>query len=268
MQWGMSYFPDILVFSDLDGTLLDHRDYSWAAALPALRALRQRGAGLVLATSKTAAEVAPLRARIGFEDWPAIVENGAGVLETGSDADDAPVQYDRLRACLRDLPEGFEGFGDMSAETVAGITGLSVTAARLAKTRHFTEPGLWHGSPGDLEEFLAAAREVGVQARRGGRFLTLSFGGTKADRMEDLIRRFGPRVTLALGDAPNDVEMLERADWGVIVANSATAPLPMLDGEATGRIRRTRLEGPRGWCEAVTDFLNEHEPAEDTRQHG
>ena len=268
MQWGMSYFPDILVFSDLDGTLLDHRDYSWAAALPALRALRQRGAGLVLATSKTAAEVAPLRARIGFEDWPAIVENGAGVLEVGAQAGVEKAHYETLRACLRDLPEGFEGFGDMSVERVADVTGLSIDAARLARARHFTEPGLWHGSPDALERFLTAAQAAGVQARRGGRFLTLSFGGTKADRMEDLIRRFGPRVTLALGDAPNDAEMLERADRGIIVANSAAAPMPPLEGEATGRIRRTRLEGPRGWCEAVTDFLNEHEPAEDTRQHG
>ena len=75
----------LLVFTDLDGTLLDHESYSWSPARPALDALRELGAGLVLASSKTAAEIAPLREAVGFTTWPAIVENGAGTLEPGED---------------------------------------------------------------------------------------------------------------------------------------------------------------------------------------
>ena len=55
---------------DLDGTLLDHESYSFAPARPALAALAEIGAGVVLATSKTAAEVAPLRAALGLAGWP------------------------------------------------------------------------------------------------------------------------------------------------------------------------------------------------------
>ena len=73
----------LLVFSDLDGTLLDHESYSFAPARAALAALAEIGAGVVLATSKTAAEVAPLRAALGLAGWPAIVENGAGLLAGG-----------------------------------------------------------------------------------------------------------------------------------------------------------------------------------------
>ena len=68
-------------------------------------------------------------------------------------------------------------------------------------------------------------------------------------------------MTLALGDAPNDIEMIEAADFGVIVANPAHEPLAELQGEALGRIRRTRAIGPAGWNEAVLAILTEAAPA-------
>ena len=46
-----------VVFTDLDGTLLDHTSYSHQAAEPALEAIRERRIPLVFCTSKTRAEV-------------------------------------------------------------------------------------------------------------------------------------------------------------------------------------------------------------------
>jgi HAD superfamily hydrolase (TIGR01484 family) len=47
----------IVVFTDLDGTLLDHHTYEWTAARPALQRLTQTGTPCVFVTSKTRAEV-------------------------------------------------------------------------------------------------------------------------------------------------------------------------------------------------------------------
>jgi len=63
-----------LVFTDLDGTLLDD-GYQWEAARPALELLRAREIPVVLCTSKTRAEVLPLREDLGLRD-PFIAENG------------------------------------------------------------------------------------------------------------------------------------------------------------------------------------------------
>jgi hypothetical protein len=49
-----------VVFSDLDGTLLDHETYSFDAARPGLDALKSRGIPLILASSKTRAEMQDL----------------------------------------------------------------------------------------------------------------------------------------------------------------------------------------------------------------
>jgi mannosyl-3-phosphoglycerate phosphatase len=252
--------PALIVFTDLDGTLLDHDSYSPAAAEPALAQLRAAGVPVVLATSKTAAEVAPLRERLGFAHVPAIVENGAGLLEPGTEAPPGD-RYKDLRGALDTLPAdlraGFEGFGDWAPEGIADRTGLPPEQAARAAKRKFSEPGLWTGSAADKERFLGALAARGITAREGGRFLTLSFGGTKAERMEEILARYGHPFSVALGDAPNDIEMLERADLGIIVANPHRAPLPPLRGEAEGRIRRTALPGPAGWNDAVLQVMVE-----------
>ncbi len=249
----------LIVFTDLDGTLLDHATYSHAAAAPALDALKRHGIPLILATSKTAAEVADLHAHLDLST-PAIVENGAGLYRPG-DTDGEAGDYTRLRAALADLrpgpAEAFLGFGDIGPEGVARATGLSPGAAMRAAARRFSEPGLWQGDAAGLCAFVAALDTRGITARQGGRFLTLSFGATKAARMAGIMAELGRNTAIALGDAPNDAEMLEAADHGVIIRNDHGAPVPALPGESLGRIHRTTLPGPAGWNEAILGLLTE-----------
>lgn len=253
----------LLVFSDLDGTLLDHESYGWAAARPALERLKAVGAGVILASSKTAPEMRVIRGEMGLERWPAIIENGAGVLQAGAGAPSGQGDYARLRAALERVParlrQGFRGFGDMGVTEIAEATGLAPDAAARAAERGFSEPGLWTGSAAARAEFIAALSGQGIAAREGGRFLTLSFGATKADRMAEMISAFRPARVVALGDAPNDIEMLEAADIGVIVANPHRAPLPPMPGEGTGAIIRTALPGPEGWNHAVLSLVEQME---------
>lgn len=54
--------PDrTLVFTDLDGTLLDHETYSFEAARTTLERLEKLSVPVVFNSSKTAAELLPLR---------------------------------------------------------------------------------------------------------------------------------------------------------------------------------------------------------------
>lgn len=260
----------LAVFTDLDGTLLDHRTYSWDAAKPALDRLVRLRCSVVLASSKTAAEVLVLQDRLALSGQPALVENGAGLI--GLDGAQGTGTYAALRRTLDLLPAHlraqFTGFGDMTAKDVSSLTGLSPEAAALAKARDYSEPGLWTGDGQELETFAKILAHHGVFAQRGGRFLTLSFGRTKADAMAEVTRTLKPDVTLALGDAPNDVAMLEQANFGVIVANPHHAPLPQLRGETEGRIIRTQEPGPLGWNVAVNAFLDTLFPDQGHMSHG
>jgi len=254
---------NLIIFSDLDGTLLDHRSYSHAEAAPALGQLRELGVPLVLASSKTAAEIIPLRDELGFAHCEAIVENGSGILE-GNTADNEPEgTYQRIQQVLAALPSRlrsqYQGFADWTAEQVSQRTGLPVSDAENARKRRFSEPGVWLGSEEEKAEFIAAISASDLIAQQGGRFLTLSFGGNKAERMmeiADRYSRYGQKpFIVALGDATNDLAMIEQADLGVIIPNPAHAGIPRLAGEATGRIIRAPFAGPKGWNEVITSVL-------------
>ena len=67
---------DIMVFTDLDGSLMDHETYAFDEALPALEALAQGDIPVIVVSSKTRAEIIPLVSQLKLTG-PIIAENGA-----------------------------------------------------------------------------------------------------------------------------------------------------------------------------------------------
>ncbi|HCP98037.1 MAG TPA: haloacid dehalogenase, partial [Pseudoalteromonas sp.] len=65
-------------FTDLDGTLLNHRDYSTEAVDTLLQELQYSGVPVVFNTSKTFSEVVALQQALNIKQ-PFIVENGSAV---------------------------------------------------------------------------------------------------------------------------------------------------------------------------------------------
>ena len=249
-----------LVFTDLDGTLLDHDSYSFEAARPALDLLASRGIPVILASSKTEAEMRPIAEAIGIAH-PMIVENGAGVVgldtESAFSREDLQSPYNDMRSFLRELPKElatcFEGFGDWSAARVAAETGLPLPAAELARQRLFSEPGRFTGTEVQRQAFMALLDAQGFTAVQGGRFFTLMPKTSKAERMAEVVVYYqrlsaGEMIrTVALGDAPNDLAMLQAADCGIIIANPAHKALPVTERETEGAILRSEQSGPEGW---------------------
>jgi mannosyl-3-phosphoglycerate phosphatase len=247
-----------LVFTDLDGTLLDHDSYSFEAAGPALDLLKARGIPLILASSKTEAEMRPIAEAIGI-NHPMIVENGAGVVGlTNRVALDlhSSSPYSHLRSFLRELPKEldgcFEGFGDWDVARVSEETGLPLPSAELARQRHFSEPGRFTGAEAQKQSFIALLDAQGFTAVQGGRFFTLMPKTSKAARMAEVLAHYRqltgePVRSIALGDAPNDLAMLEAADCGIVIANPAHRPLPVTERERQGFILRSEQAGPEGW---------------------
>ena len=74
--------------------------------------------------------------------------------------------------------------------------------------------------------------------------------------MFEIASRYEPAPIIALGDAPNDAEMIAAANYGVIIKNAHGAGLSVVSGEARGKIQRTKAEGPAGWNRAVLDLLS------------
>ena len=67
-----------IIFTDLDGTLLDHTTYSFEAAVPMLDFIKRNKIPLIIVTSKTKDEVLRIQKLLALKE-PFIVENGAGI---------------------------------------------------------------------------------------------------------------------------------------------------------------------------------------------
>ncbi len=271
--------PRAMVFTDLDGTLLDHHTYRWDPAVPALEALRSRGIPVVLCSSKTRAEMTEIQQALGLVG-PMVVENGGAVVSTGAGelearfperVDGLPARvfgrpYGELRAALerlrQEVPGTLRGFGDMDDREVARRTGLPPEKARLARRREYDEPFVWEPEPGPAE--VEAARRAlarwGVRLTRGGRFWHLTGGNDKGRAVRWLVaaalEAWGePPRTLGLGDSENDVPMLLAVDRGVLVARPGGGHL----SPRPGGVRTVPGVGPGGWREAVLAWLRELE---------
>ncbi|MDJ0613930.1 MAG: HAD-IIB family hydrolase [Rhizobiaceae bacterium] len=260
----------LLFFTDLDGTLLDHDNYSYEPAVEALDILRSRNIPLILASSKTAAEIAPLRYELGFSHCEAIVENGAGILAPGDFEVADSCTYNKLLNAISKVPakyrDNFRGFSSWTSEEISSLTGLTQEATELAKRRQFSEPGIWNGGDKSFKVFCSFLSELGIKTQRGGRFITLSFGGNKVDCMREIAHKYRSTnhewFCVALGDAPNDIAMLEAADIAVVIPNPLQEEIVKRIAKQSGKIIRAPFSGPKGWNTVVLDLIEKIEAGE------
>lgn len=260
MGKGVTRGRNWVVFTDLDGTLLDSSTYSFGPARPALQSLREAGIPLVPCTSKTRAEMDPLRRALGVEG-PAIIENGGGILEAdgsllalGPTGDRIFEAYDRLK---KRAGGGLRAFHEMSDAELSTETGLSRVEAERARRREFDIPFAILGDSSKIEPVLArAAAKLGMQITRGGRFFHLHGPTDKGKTLRRVMRRFRGRRAAAIGDSANDLPMLKAAHLAFAVMTRSGKHDPDLV-RGIPKLRLIDRPGPEGWRIAVERLLEE-----------
>lgn len=269
----------LIVFTDLDGSLLDHHTYQWDAAQQGLDALRTAGIPIIIMTSKTAMEIASLASQLGLADYPYSAENGAVIHLPSQGNTAAPDAHssnvitlssraDKLHATLEALRSkgfAFEGFSDVPAQTVAEWTGLSIEKATQAQHRVASEPLRWLGDEDALQRFRQALDDNGFALQRGGRFYhVMPHGTNKGEALQWLMNYYRAQQAphqggaslkaLALGDGENDLPMLMAADKGVLIRS----PIGLLSraDSLPDSIYKTCRFGPEGWMEGVRHWYS------------
>ena len=223
-----------IVFTDLDGTLLDNDDYRYDAALPAIEALRRRAIPLVFCSSKTAAELEALQEELGLED-PFISENGGGIHFPSEDRVIAMGStYKELALGLEQIAERlhteFKTMVDMSVEELVAETGLSREDAELARKRNF-DLAFLVGKEVPVPALEDEVAKLGLRLTSGARFFHLTGENDKGAAVRRLVALYkeqtGKRVdTVGLGDSENDLPLLNAVDRPVIIPNPGSkAPL-------------------------------------------
>lgn len=263
-----------VVFTDLDGTLLDHRTYGFRMALPALDMLLRRNVPVVPVTSKTSDEVRWWMGILGLKG-PFAYENGSGIIipegyfpgkikgasghkgglriSTGREIGDV---RNALRNIAVELGLSIRAYGDMSSDEITAATGLQGKELENSKRREFDEPFLVNGDY-DHDDFVNAAAARGMTAVRGGRFHHLlgdcDKGKTVRFLMDLFRRKDGNVISIGIGDSENDMGLFQSVDRPFLVQRpDGTYSSGIPEDEA----ERVAGPGPAGWRMAVEGFVS------------
>jgi len=261
-----------IIFTDLDGTLLNPETYSYEKSLTAINRLKENGIPVIFCSAKTRAEQEIYRHELGMFH-PFIVENGSAIfiprayfpfpfdyhrVVDGLLAIELAIPYSRVRKLLDKIRKEndyrFRGFGDMSAAEVAEISGLNLEFAELAKHREYDEPVMFDPSgENDVSKFLAKLGEAGLHWAYGRRLYHIMGGGDKGKAVKivsELYRRMWGKIrTVGLGDGLNDLPMLSQVDIPILVQKRDYS----WDDINLPRLRRVQGVGPEGWSKAILE---------------
>jgi mannosyl-3-phosphoglycerate phosphatase len=264
----------LLVFTDLDGTLLDHETYSFEQALPAIKALKEKNVPLIICSSKTRAEIETVRSQLQ-NNHPFISENGGAIFVpkgyfpqkfnfTRENLDYLVVElgtsYSKLRDSIKKMrsftQKKVKGFGDLDSQEVARLCGFSLEQAKLAKKREYDEPFILEDET-FKQKIQEIARRSNLKITRGGRFYHLTGPNDKGKAvlmLEDIYKEKSEKLkTIAVGDSSNDLPMLKAVDYPVLVKKP--------DGSYDRSVKLDNLilssgKGPSGWRDALSKLLN------------
>jgi mannosyl-3-phosphoglycerate phosphatase family protein len=263
-----------VIFTDLDGTLLDKNTFEPGRALDTLALCRKHEVPVVFVTAKTRAEIEVIRRRSGNLS-PFISENGGGLfLPSESFARpegfesvnnywclQSTTPIDELRTALkraaRTAGVQVKGFGDMTAEEVAALTGLKTEDAKLAKMREYDEPFL----PLDaaMEALAKLVREItalGYRHTHGGILHHITGDFNKGETLSILKKIYldqRPHLKfIGLGDSYNDLPMLQAVDYPFLIRNPDGSHV---EGVHIDGLIITDKAGPEGFAEAVESII-------------
>ncbi|HUU40709.1 MAG TPA: HAD-IIB family hydrolase [Desulfatiglandales bacterium] len=265
--------PNLLIFTDLDGTLLDHYTYDFSPALPALDIIQSLKIPLIFVSSKTRSEIEFLRKRLSI-DSPFIAENGGGiflpadfilpekysygridgykVLLVGRPIDEVLEKSRRLKEKFN-----FKGFSEMPVNEIASVTGLPLEQAILASKREFDEPVIL-SSIDEKESFCKEALNLGLDCVHGGRFIHIFLGGDKGKAVKILHSIYqelnDPFVSIALGDSPNDISMLKAVDRAVLMQSRDGT---CIEGFINLNLIMANGSGPKAWNDVMLNILKD-----------
>ena len=243
-----------IIFTDLDGTLLDHKTYTFEPALEALSDIKSHQIPLILTSSKTKAEIEKLQTILTLKD-PFIFENGSGifynnqVVSFGTNLNEIHNKIIPLQKTFN-----FNCYSLLPLEQAIQHTELPEEEAKLSQQRQFSEPIIWLDDEKKKIDFMQRIRQLGLYAVQGGRFLTISSHHDKAKALKwiknTLEKDYQTEFTsIALGDGENDINMIDACDIKILIKNNNEHL------QKPGWVL-SKMSGPTGWNQEIMKVLN------------
>ncbi len=265
-----------IIFTDLDGTFLNHDDYKYEESKEALEIIRESNITIVFTTSKTKAEVELLQKELNIRE-PFIVENGAALFipkqYKNFDFSFLPsfdekyyylklgLSYDEILKFFNLIKKEFfiEGFSSLTIDTLCSLTNLKKEQILLSKQRDFTEPFILENEK-DLQKIQKEASKYNIKITKGGRFFHMigknQDKGLAVKKCIEIFEKVEEKklYSIALGDGKNDIPMFENVDLAIIIKNHLGL---YVQTDLKNSLKST-YKGSKGFKEMILKCLKKH----------
>lgn len=245
----------LIIFTDLDGTLIDHFDYSYKKVKPLIKKIKSP---LIFCTSKTREETEYFQKKLKIKH-PFIVENGGAIyipkkyfnfdfkytkeirkyfiIELGTRAE-------KLNKVLKRI-KGIKTFFDMKIEELMIETSLTKTMAKRARKREYDIPFKILCNKNEIKQKI---KKAGYNFTQGGRFAHITGKNDKGKAVKILIKLYKKQFkkinSIAIGDSENDFPMLKTVNKGYLVQKPDKT-------YSSNKFLKAKGIGPEGWKKII-----------------
>jgi len=241
-----------VIFTDLDGSLLNHEDYSFDDAKPSLEQISRDNIPLIFTTSKTKHECEILQQKMDITA-PFIVENGAAIYYPDGTIEQLGLEHHQIKNFMDRHIDMFNilSFSNMKIEDIMEYTLFSYEQAQVAKSRDFSEPFLIHDER-KLTALEKLAESEGMKILKGGRFYhCVGIHQDKGAAVKRALKHYPHRISVGLGDNYNDIALLQSVDIPVLIPHHEGK---YIDFELENLIKAP-YKGSLGWHKALEKIL-------------
>jgi len=267
-----------ILYTDLDGTLLDLQTYSFEESFEAVQLLKSHRIPVIFCSSKTRAEQMHYLQELKIQD-PFIVENGSAIfipegyfdhsvprgsrknnfhiIELGASSRHIRTVFEEMRC---NLSHALYGYRDLSIDKISEITGLNTEAARNAANREYSETileGVDQLGKEEFEQFKSALHRHGISCLSGGKFHTMidsqSDKGKAIQLLSSIYRdNRGDLSSIGVGDSENDEPLLRAVDRPYLVKKPGNY---WEDIDVPG-LKKINAIGPVGWSKLAKELVS------------
>ena len=261
---------NILIFTDLDGSLLNHNNFDFKKIKDFILNCISRGIKIIPNTSKTHTEINIFFDQLG-QRLPFVCENGAAIhnlnlLHPEIKSEESSLIFSRslneiLEVFKNNIPIEFQKkcifVRDMSPKDQMDVLGLNDKFLPHALNREYSMPLIFEGSKDNIIEFTTLLKKIGMKLHEGGRVLNICDNCSKGKAMKILIKMLNDNFnlkthTIVVGDSPNDISMLNDCDQPCVIPLPGNRNLIELKDH---KIIRATKSAPEGWEEVVRTSL-------------
>ena len=263
----------IILMTDLDGTLLDHDNFGYESVKSFMIELIHAGIKIIPNSSKTSEELEYFCAGFG-QRLAYVSENGAALqyldLLSDSNTDErstskifgrsvselTTVWTSKIPIALRNQCLFLDEVDQLMQSRYLGLT---EDALDRAMKRNYSRPFIFKGSDDDFYLLKKEANKLDLNVLRGGRVCNLSGLHDKADSISivrDLVQPGEDElVIIGLGDGDNDIGMLSSCDIACVIPRKNYPPISIDKTKACKRVIHASQVAPLGWQEAVESAI-------------